>query len=97
LPKFDSILLGHKDRSRIIKDQHRKLVFRSKAGDIAATVLIDGQISGIWKHTTKRHTLAVAIKPFGKMAKDDLEEVEQQARELSKYMGAEELDFSTES
>ena len=97
LPKFDSILLGHKDRSRIINDQHKKLVFRSKAGDIAATVLIDGQISGIWKHTRKRHTLAVAIKPFGKMAKDDLEEVEQQARELSKYMGAEELDFSTES
>jgi uncharacterized protein YcaQ len=97
LPKFDSILLGHKDRSRIITDQHKKLVFKPKAGDIAATVLIDGQIAGTWRHTRKRHTLAVAIKPFGKMAKDDLAEVEQQARELSQYMGAEELDFSVES
>jgi len=96
LPKFDSILLGHKDRSRIIKDQHKELVFKPKAGDIAATVLIDGQIAGTWRHTRKRHTLAVTIKPFGKMTKDDLTEVEQQARELSQYMGAEELDFSIE-
>jgi hypothetical protein len=97
LPKFDSILLGHKDRNRIITDQHKKLVFKPKAGDIAATVLIDGQIAGTWRHTRKRHALAVAIKPFGKMAKDDLVEVEQQARELSQYMRAEELDFSVES
>jgi uncharacterized protein YcaQ len=97
LPKFDSILLGHKDRGRIIKDQHKKLVFKPKAGDIAATVLVDCQIAGTWRHTRKRHTLAVAVKPFGKMARDDLEEVEQQAKELSQYMGVEELDFSVES
>jgi hypothetical protein len=97
LPKFDSILLGHKDRSRIIKDQHRKLVFRSKAGDIAATVLVDGQIAGTWKYTRKRRTLVVSVKPFAKIARDDKAEVKQQASELSEYMGAEELDFSTES
>jgi uncharacterized protein YcaQ len=97
LPKFDSILLGHKDRSRIIKDQHKKLVFKPKVGDIAATVLIDGQIAATWKHTRKRHALAVSIKPFGKIAQDNIEEVKQQASELSQYMGAEELDFSIES
>jgi uncharacterized protein YcaQ len=97
LPKFDSILLGHKDRSRIIKDQHKKLVFKPKVGDIAATVLIDGQIAGTWKHTRKRHALAVSIKPFRKIAQDNIEEVKQQASELSQYMGAEELDFSIES
>jgi uncharacterized protein YcaQ len=97
LPKFDSILLGHKDRSRIIKDQHKKLVFRSKAGDIAATVLVDGQIAGTWKHTRKRYTLVVSVKPFGKITRDDKAEVKQQASELSQYMGAEELDFSINS
>ena len=97
LPKFDSILLGHKDRARIIKDQHKKLVFKPKVGDIAATVLIDGQIAGTWKHTKKRRALVVSIKPFGKIAQDDMAEVKQQARELSQYMGTEELDFSIES
>jgi DNA glycosylase AlkZ-like len=97
LPKFDSILLGHKDRARIIKDQHKKLVFKPKVGDIAATVLIDGQIAGTWKHTKKGRALVVWIKPFGKIAQDDMAEVKQQARELSQYMGTEELDFSIES
>ena len=97
LPKFDSILLGHKDRTRIIKDQHKKLVFKPKVGDIAATVLIDGQVAGTWKHTKKRRALAVSIKPFGKIAQDNMAEVKQQARELSQYMGTEELDFSIES
>jgi len=97
LPKFDSILLGHKDRSRIIKDQHKKLVFKPKVGDIAATVLVGWQIAGTWRHMRKRHTLAVSVKPFGKMAKADLEEVKQQAKELSQYAGVEKLDFSVES
>ena len=97
LPKFDSILLGHKDRSRIVKDEHKKYVFKPKAGDIAATVLVDGQVVGTWRHKRKRRTLVVAIKPFGKMPKNDLAEVEQQARELSQYVGAEELDFSIAS
>ena len=97
LPKFDSTLLGHKDRSRIIKDQHKKLVFKPRVGDIAATVLVDGQIAGTWRHTRKRHTLAVSVRPFGKMAKADLEEVKQQAKELSQYAGVEKLDFSVKS
>jgi uncharacterized protein YcaQ len=97
LPKFDSILLGHKDRSRIVKDQYKKLVFKPKAGDIAATVLVDGQVAGTWRHKRKRHTLAVSVKPFEKMAKADVEEVKQQAKGLSQYMGAEELDFSVGS
>jgi len=97
LPKFDSILLGHKDRTRIVKDQHKKLVFKPKVGDIAATVLIDGQIAGTWKYSKKRRALAVSIKPFGKIAQNDMAEVKQQANELSQHMGAEELDFSIES
>jgi uncharacterized protein YcaQ len=94
LPKFDSILLGHKDRSRIISDQYKKSVFKPKVGDIAATVLIDGQIAGTWRHKKKRHALAVSVKPFGRMDKTALKEVKQQAEELSQHMGAEELDFS---
>jgi DNA glycosylase AlkZ-like len=97
LPKFDSILLGHKDRTRIIKDQYKKLVFKPKVGDIAATVLVDGQIAGTWKYTKKRRALIVVIKPFGKITRDDMAEVKQQAKELSQYMGTEELDFSIES
>ncbi len=96
LPKFDSILLGHKDRSRIIKDQYKRLVFKPKVGDIAATVLVNGQIVGTWRHTRRRRKLAVSIKPFGKISQKDMAQVKQQASELSRYMGTEELEFSVQ-
>ena len=97
LPKFDSILLGHKDRSRVIKEEHKKLVFKPKVGDIAATVTINGRVAGTWRHKRTKRTLEIAIKPFVRIVKDDLAEVELQAQELSQYMGAEKLNFSVAS
>jgi uncharacterized protein YcaQ len=94
LPKFDSMLLGHKNRSRIIRDELKGFVFRSAVGDIAATVLVKGRAVGTWRHKKTKHTLVVTVKPFEKIAKADLKEVEQKAKELSQYLGAEELKFS---
>lgn len=95
LPKFDSILLGHKDRTRIVRDKHSKRVFK-KAGDTAATVLINGQVAGTWRQKKSKSTLMVTISPFVKIGKEDMQEVEEKAKELSRYMGLE-LKLSTAS
>jgi hypothetical protein len=42
LSKYDSYLLGHKDRTRIIKTRHLQQVYRPVVGEVAATVLIEG-------------------------------------------------------
>ena len=97
LPKFDSILLGHKVRTRIIEDEHRKYVFKPKVGDIAATVLVDGKVVGTWRQEKTRRVLAITVTPFEKIGKDDLKEVEEKARELSQFMGFDELEFSATS
>ncbi len=97
LPKFDSILLGHKVRTRIIEDEHRKYVFKPKVGDIAATVLVDGKVVGTWRQEKTRRVLAITVTPFEKIRKDDLKEVEEKARELSQFMGFDELEFSATS
>lgn len=67
LPKFDSFVLGHKDRARIIKLEHLKKVYRPKIGDVAATLLINGQITGTWKHEKTKATLRITITPFTKV------------------------------
>lgn len=41
LPQFDNTLLGHRDRSRVIADEHRRLVNITPGGPIG-TVLLDG-------------------------------------------------------
>jgi len=97
LPKFDSILLGHRDRTRIIGDEHRKYVFKPKVGDVAATVLVDGKVVGTWGQEKTRRVLAITVTPFEKIRKDDLKEVEEKARELSQFMGFDELEFSATS
>jgi hypothetical protein len=93
LPKFDSYVLGHKDRTRIILGEHKKYVFR-KAGDIAATLLINGRIMGTWTHKKTKSSLVVAITPFRRLAKDEVSRIEEEARELSQFMGAAQLKLS---
>jgi uncharacterized protein YcaQ len=93
LPKFDPYVLGHKDRRRIIDDEHKKRVFR-KAGDIAATLLIDGRIMGTWTQKRAKNSVAMTITPFRRLAKDELRQVEEEARELSQFMGAAQLKLS---
>jgi len=96
LPKFDSFVLGHKDRTRIIRSEYRKHVFR-KAGDIAATLLINGHIVGTWRQKKTEKSLTVMITPFHKLLKEDLKEVEKKAEELGQFVGVDQFKFSIAS
>ena len=48
LPMWDSVLLAHVDRTRIIDDSVRSVVIRSN-GDVLPTVLVDGRVAGVWR------------------------------------------------
>jgi uncharacterized protein YcaQ len=93
LPKFDSFVLGHKDRIRIIQPEHMKKVYRPKVGDVAATLLVNGQIAGIWRHEKTKRILKMVISPFTKLQKEDLREIEEKAKALSQFMEVDKLQF----
>ena len=63
LAPFDSVLLAHQDRSRLVADEHRPALI-SKNLRIPATFLVDGMVAGIW--TLERGKVALA--PFGRLA-----------------------------
>ncbi|HEV7757590.1 MAG TPA: winged helix DNA-binding domain-containing protein [Acidimicrobiales bacterium] len=63
LPEFDNILIGYADRTRIISDEHRRVVF-TKNGQIRATIVVDGVVQGMWKIERARGTATVAVQPF---------------------------------
>ncbi|TDD68497.1 winged helix DNA-binding domain-containing protein [Jiangella aurantiaca] len=48
LPMWDSVLLVHADRGRVIPPEYRKLVTRSN-GDTLPTLLVDGFVAGVWR------------------------------------------------
>jgi hypothetical protein len=63
LPMWDSLLLAHADRRRVLADEHRPLVI-ARNGDVAPTVLVDGEVAGLWwmEPDGPRHRLVV--EPF---------------------------------
>jgi hypothetical protein len=48
LPRFDGWLLGHRDRSLIVREEHDAAV-RPGGGILAATLVVDGRVEGTWK------------------------------------------------
>ena len=63
LPEFDSLLLAHKDRTRVITDEQRKSL-ATKNLRVKATFLVDGFAAGSWSMARKRDTATLTIAPF---------------------------------
>ena len=77
LPEFDTSLLGHDDRSRIIADEHRPIV-ATKNLRILPTFLIDGFVAGTWTIVRKK----LELTPFGKLDKRTRGALEDEAQAL---------------
>jgi hypothetical protein len=67
LPEFDNILLSHADRSRILTDEQRRLVF-TRNGLIKSTILVDGFVRGLWRIESERRTATLVIEPFAPLS-----------------------------
>ncbi len=70
LPEFDSLLLAHADRSRVISDEHRPAVV-TKNLRVRATFLIDGFVAGTWEIKRSRRTATLTISPFAALSRRD--------------------------
>src|ERR671939_1118829 len=70
LPEFDNLILSHADRSRIIANDHRKVI-ASRNGMVPATVLIDGFVRGMWKTERTRGKATLVIESFEPLSKKD--------------------------
>ncbi|MEU5598327.1 winged helix DNA-binding domain-containing protein [Streptomyces sp. NPDC020298] len=48
LGMWDSVLLAHADRTRVIPEDLRRVVIRVN-GDVLPTLLVDGRVAGVWR------------------------------------------------
>lgn len=71
---WDSVLLAHADRSRIIDEEHRKVVIRNN-GDVLPTVLVNGRVAGVWRPLEGR----VEARVFYPVGDDDWQALEKEA------------------
>jgi hypothetical protein len=82
LPDFDSLMLAHADRSRVIADAHRKEL-TTKNLRVRAVVLVDGMVAGFWKLDKKR----VAVEPVRKLLKREQSAIDEEAERLAAFAG----------
>jgi hypothetical protein len=78
---WDSILLTHADRSRVIPPDYRTLVTR-KNGDVLATLLVDGYVAGVWRPVEG----GIEATAFHRLPEDVWEGLAEEARMLTTFL-----------
>ncbi|WP_043627344.1 winged helix DNA-binding domain-containing protein [Nonomuraea candida] len=73
LPDFDTLILGHADRTRVLADEHRGLV-TTKNLRVRAVYLVDGFAAGTWQIKRSGKKARLLVSPFGESRLDVLEE-----------------------
>lgn len=80
---WDSTLLAYADRSRIIPPQYRKVVIGNN-GDTLPTLLVDGQVAGVWRPVDDG---AIEATAFHALSEDDWSGLAEEAKSLHKFLG----------
>lgn len=82
LPRWDELLLAHKDRTRVLPEEYRKTVIH-KNGDVQQTFLVEGFVAGLWRREGER----VVLEPFAPLPRAARRELEDEARRLQAWLG----------
>lgn len=77
LPGFDEYLLGYKDRSLMLADEHRQAIIPGNNGMFQATVVRDGRVVGTWKRTLTTTKVRIAVQPLVRLGKADRARIRQ--------------------
>lgn len=70
LSEFDNLLLAHSKRTRVVADEHRSKVYLPGLR-VAATILIDGFVAGVWKVEKAKGVATLMIEPFAPLKKPE--------------------------
>ena len=85
LPEFDSLLLAHADRTRIVADEHRSALV-TKNLRVRATFLLDGTIRGTWTVTRARKAATLELAPFAPVPKRSLGALCDEAEAMLRFL-----------
>ena len=81
LPAFDSIILAHRDRSRIVPDEYLEAVFNRKNATTRNTFTVDGFVAGAWRLEKGKP----ALEPFAPLPVRARREVESEGARLAAF------------
>jgi hypothetical protein len=86
LPNFDSYLLAFHPRSRLVRADARRQVFRDQ-GWISPVVLADGEVVWIWELGRTTDRLLVRVEPFGRLPAGARTGVRDESARVGAFLG----------
>jgi hypothetical protein len=85
MPMWDSTLLAYADRTRIVSDADRALVI-ARNGDVAPTILVDGEVAGLWWTEKAGTGYRIVLEPFRHLGAADRRALETEAERLIAFL-----------
>ena len=85
LPEYDNVLLGYKDRTRMIDTESRRLLDSSILGNFG-TFLVDGRVGGRWKIVRESLTASLMIEPVVRLSATDSAELTDEGARLVTFL-----------
>lgn len=86
LPKWDSALLSHADRRRILPEALHARVINPANGDVAATYLLDGMVAGTWRVDCQHDRVVVQLRQLRPGPDHGDPAMEEEARRTAAFM-----------
>ena len=87
LPSWESMLMGHADKTWTVPDEaDRKQIWR-KAAFVAAVAIARGRVVATWTHKQQRGRLAVEVQPLSRwQASKHAAQVRREARAVAAHL-----------
>jgi Winged helix DNA-binding domain len=87
LPGFDEYLLGYKDRSMMVDDEHKDAIIPGGNGVFQSTIVRAGRVAGIWKRTLGKKAVAVSATALVPMRPADRKKAEAALEPYAAFVG----------
>jgi hypothetical protein len=83
---WDSLLLAHADRTRVIDDAARSLVI-GRNGDTLPSFLVDGQVAGLWWAVAEPGSRCrIELEPFRELTTTTTKALSNEAERLAAFL-----------
>lgn len=87
LPGFDEFLLGYTDRSAVVNEQHKHRLAMTANGQYSSTIVVGGQVIGIWKRTITGKEVAIELDYFERPTQTVIAAVQAAAKRYARFLG----------
>lgn len=87
LAGFDEYLLGFKDRSLMLAEEHKQAIIPGGNGVFQWTIVRDGRVIATWRRTAGKTRVTIEVRPLVPLAAADRARVEESLQPYARFVG----------